>query len=118
MNLEMLKTYCNSKKASTFDFPFDDVTLVYRVGSKMFALIRLNSDPLQINLKCEPFMAQCLRVDYPSITPGYHMNKKYWNTLAIDGTLSDELIENLIDTSYDIVFKSLTKKQQAEILGT
>lgn len=118
MNLEMLKSYCNSKKGSDAYFPFDDETLVYRVGGKMFALIRLNSNPLQINLKCEPFMADCLRVDYEAITPGYHMNKKHWNTITIDGTLSEEFIINLIDISYSLVFNSLTKKLQGEILNT
>jgi predicted DNA-binding protein (MmcQ/YjbR family) len=116
MNVEILKTYCNSKKSSTSDFPFDSETLVYRVGSKMFALIRLNTNPLQVNLKCEPYMAQCLRFDYPSIIPGYHMNKKYWNTITLDGSLPQEFIEHLIDVSYDIVFKGLTKKQQKEII--
>ena len=112
MDLEILKNYCSLKKSSTYDFPFGDETLVYRVGAKIFALIRLNSAPLQINLKCEPYMAQCLRLDYSSITAGYHMNKKHWNTIAIDGVLSDDFIEYLIDISYDIVFKSITKKQQ------
>ena len=112
MDVEILKNYCSLKKSSTYDFPFGDETLVYRVGAKMFALIRLNSDPLQINLKCEPYMAQCLRLDYPSITAGYHMNKQHWNTINIDGALADDFIEYLIDISYDIVFKSLSKKQQ------
>ncbi|WP_017416900.1 MmcQ/YjbR family DNA-binding protein [Clostridium tunisiense] len=118
MNVETLKKYCDSKKSSTNDFPFDNETLVYRIGSKIFALIRLNSNPLQVNLKCDPYMAQCLRFDYPSITPGYHMNKKYWNTLNIDGSLSDEFIEHLIDISYDVVFNSLAKRLQKEILET
>lgn len=114
MNLIELKEYCSSKKGSTFDFPFDDVTLVYRVGNKMFALIRMGEEPLEINLKCDPVMAQDLRLDYPSIKPGYHMNKKYWNTIVLDGSLSDDFVKHLISLSYDLVFDGLTKKEKAE----
>lgn len=115
MNLDELKAYCASRTGATSDFPFDDVTLVYRVGNRMFALIRLNEDPIKINLKCEPLMAQDLRIDFPSIISGYHMNKKYWNTLVLDGTLSDGLVKNLINISYNLVYDKLTKKEKQSI---
>jgi predicted DNA-binding protein (MmcQ/YjbR family) len=116
MNLEELKNFCNSMRGTTYDFPFDDVTLVYRVGNKMFALVRIDEDPVHINLKCDPLMSQDLRIDYPAIIPGYHMNKKYWNTLILDGSLENGFVKNLIRISYDIVFNGLTRKEREAII--
>jgi predicted DNA-binding protein (MmcQ/YjbR family) len=114
MNIEELREYCLSKKAATECFPFDEVTLVFKVGGKMFALTDLESD-LSINLKCEPEKAAELREQYPAVKPGYHMNKKLWNTVEIDGSIGDKLIKEWIDDSYDLVVLSLTKKQREEI---
>jgi predicted DNA-binding protein (MmcQ/YjbR family) len=109
MNVEELRDYCLSKKGAEECFPFDDVTLVVKVGGKMFALINLDGE-LSINLKCDPDKAQELRETYNSITPGYHMNKKLWNTVFIDNTISNKLIKELIDHSYTLVYNSLPKK--------
>jgi len=94
---------------------FDEETLVFKVGSKMFALTNINSPKLSISLKCYPFMSQDLRHDYPCIKPGYHLNKEHWNTIEIDGTLEDNKIFYLIDHSYNLVFKGLKKSEKAAI---
>lgn len=115
IDLQQLKKYCLSKKGVSEDFPFDDETLVFKVGSKMFALTNIKEKQLKINLKCDPMMAQDLRQEYEAIKPGYHMNKIHWNTVEIDGTIDDNIIEMLIDISYDLVFKGLRKKEREEI---
>lgn len=117
MNLETFKNYCLSKKGVVEDFPFDAETLVFRVGSKMFALTNLNKSPLQVNLKCDPYLALELRSEFESIKPGYHMNKKHWNTVTIDGTLDEGKIFWMLDMSYDLVFKSLKKIERERICG-
>lgn len=103
MNIEELRSYCISKENATESFPFDNETLVFKANDKMFALIGLEHNPLSINLKCDPEKAIELREQYSSILPGYHMSKKHWNTLVIDGSLSVKLIRELIDHSYDLV---------------
>jgi predicted DNA-binding protein (MmcQ/YjbR family) len=118
MNLENYYKYCMSKKAVTEHFPFDKDTLVFKVGGKMFALANLsgfeNGNP-SANLKCNPERAQELRAEHDAIQPGYHMSKIHWNTVAINSGISDIFVKELIDHSYDLVFKSLTKKVQEEI---
>lgn len=116
MNIEELRAYCLSKQGATEHFPFDETTLVFKVGGKMFALTDLNP-PLMINLKCDPEKAQQLREHYPGVNPGYHMNKKHWNTISIDGTIPSKLIEEWIDESYQLVFKSLPVKERSKILS-
>jgi predicted DNA-binding protein (MmcQ/YjbR family) len=119
MNLETYYEYCLSKKGVTEHFPFDEDTLVFKVGGKMFALSSLNQwekgEP-SVNLKCDPDRAQELRAQYDDIKPGYHMSKIHWNTIAVNKDASDSLIKELIDHSYELVFKSLTKKIQGEII--
>jgi predicted DNA-binding protein (MmcQ/YjbR family) len=118
MNLEDYYEYCLSKKGVTEHFPFDKDTLVFKVGGKMFALSSLaqweKGEP-SINLKCDPDRAQELRAEYNDIRPGFHMSKVHWNTITVNGELSNGFIKQLIDHSYDLVFKSLTKKLQTEI---
>ncbi len=104
MNIEMLREYCLSKPEATESFPFGEDTLVFKVRGKMFALANLDGD-LRINLKCEPSLALDLREKYPSVLPGYHMNKKYWNTICADGTVPDQMIFSWIDHSYEQVLK-------------
>jgi predicted DNA-binding protein (MmcQ/YjbR family) len=119
MNLETYYQYCLSKKGATEHFPFDEDTLVFKVGGKLFALSSLSSwekGTPTINLKCDPDRAQELRAQYDDIQPGYHMSKIHWNTIKVNKEVSDALIRELIDHSYDLVFKSLTKKIQIEIL--
>jgi len=108
---EVIK-YFLSKPGAWEDYPFDDITPVLKVGKKMFALIRTESPPLQINLKCDPELSRDLREVYEDITPGYHMNKKHWNTVNIQGSLPEEEIKKLIDLSYDLVVKSLPKRER------
>lgn len=117
MDLHAFKNYCLSKKGTSEDFPFDDETLVIKVGSKMFTLTNIKDKKFKINLKCDPMMAQDLRMEYKAITPGYHMNKVHWNTVEIDGTIDDNIIKMLIDISYDLVFKGLTKKEREAIVS-
>lgn len=114
MNIEELRNYCLSRKGVSESFPFDEVTLVFKVMNKMFALTSLNKD-LSINLKCDPEKAIALREKYETVQPGYHMNKKHWNTIYIDGSISQELIEEWIDHSYDLIVSSLTKKLKEEL---
>jgi predicted DNA-binding protein (MmcQ/YjbR family) len=114
MNIEEFREYCLSKKGVTEGFPFDDVTLVLKVGGKMFALVSLDGLPTA-NLKCDPVRAIELREIFSSIIQGYHMSKKHWNTLQLDGALTDTLVCELIDHSYDLVYNSLTVRMKNEI---
>jgi len=119
MNLESFYEYCLSKKGVTEHFPFDEDTLVFKVGGKMFALSSLSQwekgEPA-VNLKCDPERAQELRAQYDDIKPGWHMSKIHWNTVAINKDVPNALVKELIDHSYELVFNSLTKKIQVEIL--
>jgi predicted DNA-binding protein (MmcQ/YjbR family) len=114
MNVEEIREYCLSKKATTESFPFDEITLVIKVMNKMFILINLDTD-LSINLKCDPEKAMALREQYSAVLPGYHMNKKHWNTIMVNGTLPRAIIKQWIDDSYDLVVKSLPKKTQQSL---
>lgn len=115
MDLKQFKSYCLSKKGVSEAFPFDEETLVLKVGSKMFALTNINNPILEVNLKCDPFMSQDLRKEYSSIKPGYHMNKTHWNTVTVDGTVPEDKLLFLIDLSYDLVFKSLKKSEKLAV---
>ena len=114
MNIEELREYCLSKKGVTESFPFDETTLVFKVMDRMFALTDLEGD-LSVNLKCDPEKAIELRERYPAVIPGYHMNKKHWNTILIDGSIPDSLIFFLIDHSYELVVKGLSQKKRKEL---
>ena len=109
MNIENIRDYCLKKKYVTESFPFDETTLVFKVHNKMFALIDIE-DKQFINLKCDPDRAIQLREEFSEITPGYHMNKKLWNSVSITGSLKDQFIMELIDDSYDLIFAGLPKK--------
>jgi predicted DNA-binding protein (MmcQ/YjbR family) len=102
MDIESLREYCISKKGATESFPFGEETLVFKVSGKIFALVNLYGD-LSINLKCDPELAIELRERYASVTPGYHMNKKHWNTVYLDGTVPDKEICSWIDHSYRLI---------------
>ena len=109
MNAETIREYCIAKNGTTESFPFNEDVLVFKVGGKVYALLDL-SEPDSINLKCEPEYAIELREKFEEIFPGYHMNKKHWNTVMINGSLSKKLILDLIDHSYEKVVKGLGKK--------
>lgn len=115
MDVEDIRTYCLSYPQTTEGFPFDESTLVFKVANKMFALLSLDSQPTRINLKCEPEVAEEWRLQHPAIIPGYHMNKKHWNTLILDGSLSSEFIRDAIDRSCRLIVASLPKKIQKEL---
>ncbi|SDW50546.1 Predicted DNA-binding protein, MmcQ/YjbR family [Lutibacter oricola] len=115
MNVEQLREYCLSKKYVTESFPFDEQTLVFKVAEKMFALCSLEKRPASVNLKCNPERAIELREENEDIIAGYHMSKKHWNTVCIEGQLSTVFIEELIDHSYNLVVSGLTKKMQREL---
>ncbi|MDF2930674.1 MAG: MmcQ/YjbR family DNA-binding protein [Chryseobacterium sp.] len=114
MDANQILDYCLSKKGVTESFPFDQETLVMKVGTKMFLLMSLEKQPLVINVKTDPEWSSELREQYPQIKGAFHMNKTHWNSVAVDG-LRRELILKMIDQSYDLVFKSLTKKAKEEI---
>lgn len=116
MNLEELRDYCLSLRAATEDFPFDESVLAFRVGGKIFALCNVD-DYDSINLKCDPQIAVQLREEYEHVRPGYHMNKKHWNTVYFGGSFTRKQIEEWILHSYDLIFRSLPKKKRQEILG-
>lgn len=115
MTKESLEEYCLSKRGALKTYPFDAVTAVYKVGGKMFALSSDSSDEVRVNLKCDPLHAAELRLVYDCVTPGYHMNKRHWNTVACNKEADDRLVKEWIDDSYDLVFGSLAKKIQQEI---
>ena len=110
IDIETIRKYCLKKPFVLECFPFDDETLVYKVHNKMFALMGLDNFPLGINLKCDPEYAIELREKYDAIKPGWHMNKKHWNTLTIEGSIPDKLVFELIDHSYNMVYSKLPSK--------
>ena len=114
MNVSDFRDYCLSKNGVTEGFPFDSKTLVFKVGNKMFALANVD-DFNSINLKCSPERALELRETHHGITPGYHMNKTHWNTVAVHQDVSPQLIRELINHSYDLVFSALSKKVKNEL---
>jgi|SRR5690554_309727 len=114
MNIETLRNYCRDKKGVTEDFPFDDTSLVFKVAGKMFCLTDLE-DELAINVKNNPEKNIEMREKYTAVKPGYHMNKKHWNTVQIDGSIPDAMIFQMIDESYDLVVNNLSKKVQQEL---
>ena len=119
MNVEQLRDYCLSKKGTTEAFPFDKNVLVFKVLGKMFVLTGLDSwekGEAAINLKANPEYSEELRAEYSSIRPGFHMSKKHWNTVVLNSSdVSDVLVRELINHSYDLVVKGLTKKLQKEL---
>ena len=117
MSHKELEDYLLSKPGSWLDYPFGEDTAVYKVGSKktgkMFALIKNGSDPAVVSLKCTPELAEHLREEYNTVMPGYHMNKKYWNTIVTTGEVEQEYMLSLVDLSYRLVVESLSKDEQA-----
>lgn len=115
MNIEDFREYCLAKKGVTEGFPFDETTLVFKVMEKMFTLTDTD-DEFSINLKCDPDKAIELREEYPeTVLPGYHMNKQHWNTIMIDGRISDNQLKDWIDHSYNLIVSKLTKLKKQEL---
>jgi predicted DNA-binding protein (MmcQ/YjbR family) len=114
MNIDLLRDYCLKKDYVTEDFPFDETTLVFRVGGKIFALTDLTRVPLWVNLKCNPEYAIDLREKYDFIIPGWHMNKKHWNTVILNDTTPDSIVFELVDLSYRLVLESLSRIEKVK----
>ena len=114
MNLEELREYCLQKPGATEGLPFGEDTLVFKVGEKLFLLTSISSGS-QFNVKCDPELAIELRERHTEVQPGYHMNKKLWNTVYMDGALTKKQLLEMVDHSYDQVFKGLPKKVREEI---
>jgi len=118
MNIEELRSYCLSKKGATESFPFGLETLVFKVGDKIFLLTGLDAHPLTFNVKCDPEEAIDLRGKYPNcIFPGFHMSKKHWNTIVLNGEITLDQAKKMIDDSYELVFNSLPLKFKMDISG-
>jgi predicted DNA-binding protein (MmcQ/YjbR family) len=109
---QALRRLCLGFAGSEETFPFGPETSVFKVGGKMFALSRLDGDPLRVSLKCEPPLAEELRAAHPAITPGYHLNKRHWNTIVIDGSLPEQMIADMIEDSYDLVVSQLSRTRR------
>ena len=112
MNIEAFREYCLSKSAATEDTPFGPDNIVFKVEGKMFVLAALDEVPPAVNLKCDPDLALELRDRYAQVRPGYHMNKKHWNTVELDGVIPGKEIRKMVDHSYDLVVKSLAKARR------
>ncbi len=115
MNLQELTGYLLAKSGATEETPFGPEALVYKVMGKMFALVAWENDPLTVTLKCEPGQALFLRDMYAAVRPGYHMNKRHWNTVTLDDTIPPPELLGMIDDSYDLVVSSLTRPQREEL---
>ncbi|TDF95920.1 MmcQ/YjbR family DNA-binding protein [Paenibacillus piri] len=116
MNIEALTRYCLSKQGTREEYPFGDDVLVIKVASKIFAFISERNNVPNISLKCDPFIAENLRQQYPSVIPGYHLNKSHWNTVILDGSISGPELCSMIDHSYELVFKGLKKSEKDAVL--
>lgn len=110
MNIEELREYCIKKENVEETFPFDQETLVFKVDGKMFLLCGINEYPVQFNVKCDPELAVELRAEHTCVLPGYHMNKKHWNTVVCDGSVSKKIVFQWIDNSYELVRKKKTAR--------
>ncbi len=115
MELKTVTSWLLAKKGATEETPFGPDALVYKVMGKMFALVAWEEEPLAISLKCEPGQALFLRDLYPAVRPGYHMNKKHWNTVTLDGTIPEDEVKGMIDDSYELVVKSLARALREEL---
>jgi predicted DNA-binding protein (MmcQ/YjbR family) len=115
MNASELRAHCLSFAGASETFPFGPETSVFKVAGKMFALSQLDQVPPRVSLKCEPGLAEQLRETHAAVRPGYHLNKRHWNTVVIDGSLTDELIKDMIEDSYDLVVSQLPQARQAAL---
>ena len=112
MDQHELKARCLALPGALEEFPFGDEVSVFKVGGKMFALCSLDAQPLQLSVKCDPDLAVQLRAAHSAIAPGYHLNKRHWNTITLDGSLPDQMVTDLLGDSYDLVVASLPKARR------
>jgi predicted DNA-binding protein (MmcQ/YjbR family) len=109
MNSDELRDHCLSFAGAEETFPFGPATSVFKVAGKMFALSQLDADSLRVSLKCEPQLAEGLRAAHAAVIPGYHLNKRHWNTVILDGSLPDDAVRDMIEDSYDLVVSKLPR---------
>jgi predicted DNA-binding protein (MmcQ/YjbR family) len=111
-----LRGWCHARPGVTEEMPFGPVTTVFKVSGKVFALCPLDRSPLQLSLKCEPWLAEALRRDHPGVVrPGYHLNKQHWNTVLCDGSLPDSMVLDMLEDSYDLVVEKLSRAEQQRL---
>jgi predicted DNA-binding protein (MmcQ/YjbR family) len=110
-----LRRWCLARPGATEEFPFGERTSVFKVEGKMFALSSLRSRPLSVSVKCEPELASQLRAAYPAVKPGYHLNKRHWNTITLDGSLDDKTVFDMLEDSYDLVVAGLPRAKQRRL---
>jgi predicted DNA-binding protein (MmcQ/YjbR family) len=115
MTPEELRSACLAFAGAGEEFPFGPENSVFKVAGKIFALSPLHADPLRVSLKCDPDVAVQLRMSYPAVTSGYHLNKRHWNTVALDGSVPDGLLRQMIEDSYDLVVAGLPKAQRERL---
>jgi predicted DNA-binding protein (MmcQ/YjbR family) len=116
MTAAALRRRCLALPGATEEFPFDAENSVFKVAGKIFAISRLDGRPLRVSVKCDPGLAEQLRASYPAITPGYHLNKRHWNTVVLDGSVPDAMVRDMIEDSYDLVVSALPRAVR-EALG-
>lgn len=107
--------FCGTFPSAVEDYPFGDEVTVFKVGGRMFALVMLEGDPAHVNLKCDPDLALALRVRHTAVVPGYHANKRHWNTIVLDGSIARDEIEGMIEHSYELVVSKLTRAERARL---
>jgi predicted DNA-binding protein (MmcQ/YjbR family) len=112
MDAAELKDHCLSFRGSTETFPFGPETSVFKVAGKIFAITSLARQPLEVSLKCDPLLAEQLREAHPAVRPGYHLNKRHWNTVIIDGSVSDQMLKDMVEDSYDLVVSQLPQSRR------
>ena len=116
MDADTLRDTCLQFRGTEETFPFGFETSVFKVADKMFALSRLQAEPLSVSVKCEPLLAEQLRAAHPAITAGYHLNKRHWNTVLLDGSLSDEMVADMLEDSYDLIVSRLPRARRRALL--
>lgn len=117
MSASPIESACLRLPGAVKEFPFGEETAVFKVGGKIFAIGRLSGEPPSVSLRCEPELALRLRAEHPAIAPGYHLNKRHWNTVTVDGSLPEAMLIELIEDSYDLVVESLTRAARAALEG-
>jgi predicted DNA-binding protein (MmcQ/YjbR family) len=115
MDATALRACCLRHPGASEEFPFGPENSVFKVAGKMFALSALEGEPLEVSLKCEPELAEGPRAAHEAIIPGYHLNKRHWNTVTLDGSLPEQMVVEMIEDSYDLVVSKLAKSKQAEL---
>jgi predicted DNA-binding protein (MmcQ/YjbR family) len=116
MDASELRAWCLQQPGALEDFPFGPEPSVFKVAGKMFALSMLERTPLAVSVKCEPELAVGLRETHPAIRPGYHLNKRHWNTITLDGSLPDQFVRDMIEDSYDLIVSALPKRTREQLV--